>query len=52
MDLSITVLLYPTQAALMLDSGRLNFLADTDKIQHLLAFVRGSPLHFNREKMS
>ncbi len=42
-----------TQAALMLDSGKFNLQANTDKIQHLLTFVRGPPLkilsttHFN-----
>ncbi len=30
-----------SQAALMLDSGRFNLQANTDKIQHLLTFVRG-----------
>ena len=29
----------------MLDSSRFNLQANTDKIQHLLTFVRVSPLH-------
>ncbi len=38
----------PAQAALMLDSGRFNLQANTDKIQHLLTFVGDSPLHLGR----
>ncbi len=39
---------HSTQAALMLDSARFNLQANTDMIQHLLTFVRGSPLHLGR----